>query len=59
MQIQPTIRLSPGTPVEELGKVLKELKGIATPFEEQYQLSGPPRLPGTKSPTKQYTWSEP
>ena len=28
---QPTIGLSPGTPMEELGEGLKELKGIATP----------------------------
>jgi len=35
--IQPTIRLSPGTPMEELGERVKELKGIATPPEEQYK----------------------
>jgi hypothetical protein len=28
---QPTIGLSPGIPMEELGEGLKELKGIATP----------------------------
>jgi hypothetical protein len=28
---QTTIRLSPGTPMEELGEGLKELKGFATP----------------------------
>jgi hypothetical protein len=28
---QSTIGLSPGTPMEELGEGLKELKGIATP----------------------------
>ena len=28
---QPTIGLSPGTPMEELEEGLKELKGIATP----------------------------
>jgi hypothetical protein len=33
---QPTIELSPGIPVEELGKGLKELPGISTPQEEQY-----------------------
>jgi hypothetical protein len=32
---QPTIGLSMGTPMEELEKELKELKGIATPEEEQ------------------------
>jgi hypothetical protein len=31
MQKQPTIGLSLGAPVEELGEGLKELKGIATP----------------------------
>jgi hypothetical protein len=35
MQIQPTIGLSTGTTKEELGEGLKELKGIATPLEEQ------------------------
>jgi hypothetical protein len=30
-----TIRLSPGTPMEEIGKGLKELKGFTTPQEEQ------------------------
>jgi hypothetical protein len=29
--LQSIIRLSPGTPTEELGERLKELKGIATP----------------------------
>ena len=29
--LQPTIGLSMGTPVEELGEGLKELKGFATP----------------------------
>jgi hypothetical protein len=31
--------------MEELGEGLKELKGIATLKEEQYQLTGPPRVP--------------
>ena len=35
-----------GTPVEELGEGLKELKGIETP----------PELPGTTPPTKEYIW---
>jgi hypothetical protein len=43
MQLQPTIRLSPGTPMEELGRELKELEGITTPQEERYQLAKPPR----------------
>ena len=31
--------------MEELGKGLKELKGIATPYEEQYQLTRLPKAP--------------
>ena len=31
--------------MEELEEELKELKGIATPQEEQYQLPEPPRAP--------------
>ena len=34
----------PGDPME-LGEELKELKGIVTPYKEQYQLTGPPRAP--------------
>jgi hypothetical protein len=30
-ELQPTIRLSRGTPMKELGKGLKELKGFAAP----------------------------
>ena len=38
-----TIALSAGSPIEDLEKRLKELKGFATPLEEQqYQLSRPP-----------------
>jgi hypothetical protein len=32
MEIQPTIRLSPETPMEKLGEELKELKGVANPI---------------------------
>ena len=32
---KPTIGLSMGFPVEELEKGLKEMKGFATPYEEQ------------------------
>jgi hypothetical protein len=42
------IRLNMGTPIEELGEELKELKGFATPSEEkQYQPTRPtpPRAP--------------
>ena len=31
MQIQPTIRLRSGSPMEDLGEGLKELKGMITP----------------------------
>jgi hypothetical protein len=34
--------------MEEIGDRLKELKGIATPQTEQYQLIGPPRTPRNK-----------
>jgi hypothetical protein len=41
-----TIGLSVGTPMEELGEGLKDLKGMATPQEEQqYQLTRPLRAP--------------
>jgi hypothetical protein len=39
----PTIGLSPGIPKEELEGGLESLKGTATPYEEQYQLTGPLR----------------
>jgi hypothetical protein len=29
--------------MEEIWKELNDLKGIAIPYEEQYQLTGPPR----------------
>jgi len=49
--------------MEELEKRLKELKGFATPYEEQhYQPTRPPspqELPGTQLPTKEYTWRDP
>jgi hypothetical protein len=35
MHIQPISGLSIGNEIEELGKWQKELKGIATPYEEQ------------------------
>jgi hypothetical protein len=56
---QPTIGLSVGSPIEELEKGLKELKGFATPEEEQqYEPTRPPppELPGIKPLTKKYTW---
>jgi hypothetical protein len=41
-------------------KGLKELKGFATPKEEQqYQTTKPPQLLGTKPSTKEYTLRDP
>ena len=37
--LEPTIRLSSGTLVGEMAEGLEELKGIATPLEEQHRLS--------------------
>jgi hypothetical protein len=50
-----------GAPKEELGEELKELKGFATPYKEQYQptRTPTPEFPGTKPPTKEYTWRDP
>ena len=46
--------------MEELGEELKELKGLATPQEEQqYQTTRSPTLPRTKPPTKEYRWRDP
>ena len=46
--------------MEELGEGLKELKGFATPQEEQqYQPTRPPELLRTKPPTKEYIWGGP
>jgi hypothetical protein len=46
--------------MEELGEGLKELKGFATPYEEQkYQPPPPQELPRTKTPTKEYTRRDP
>jgi hypothetical protein len=57
---QSTIRLSPGIPRIELGEGLKEMK-VCNPIEiMKYQLTGPPSvLPGTKLPTKDYSWRDP
>jgi hypothetical protein len=45
--------------MEEVEKGLKELKGFMTPQEEQqYQPTRSPELPGTKLPTKEYTWRD-
>ena len=42
------------SPIEELEKELKELRGVAAPWEEQRP--DPLELPGTGPPTKEYTW---
>jgi hypothetical protein len=38
--------------MEKLWERLKELKGFATPLEEQYQPTRSPEIPGIKPPTK-------
>jgi hypothetical protein len=50
--LQPTIGLTTGSPIEELEKGLEELKNI------NINLPDSPELPGTKAPTKSYTWSD-
>jgi hypothetical protein len=48
-----------GFPVEELDKRMKELKGFAT-HRKNNNIKQPntPKLPGTKPPTKEYTWRD-
>ena len=57
--LKPTIALILGSPMEELEKGLKELRGFAAPWREQQCQQArpclPPELPGTGSPTKEYT----
>jgi hypothetical protein len=46
-----------GTLIEELGEELKEFKGFST--KQTNQTPPPlPQLPGTKPPTKEYTWRD-
>jgi hypothetical protein len=52
--LKPTFELIMGSPMEKLEKGLKELKEFATSYEEQYQ----PEIPGSKPPTKEYTWRD-
>ena len=53
----------PGVPNEQLEKGLKELKGFAT-HRRSNNIKKPdpppttPGLPGTKPPSKEYTWRE-
>ena len=66
--------LSTGSPMEELEKELKELKGFGGVRERTEGAEGdmqphrknnninqlePPELPGTKPLTKEYTWRDP
>jgi hypothetical protein len=54
-------QIKQGTPVEELGEGLKELKGFKNPIGRATisTKQTPPELPGTKPPTKEYTWRDP
>jgi len=45
------------SPLEELEKGLKELKGFATPYKNNN--ANQPKLPGTKTLPKDYTWTDP
>jgi hypothetical protein len=49
----------PGDPSGGARVKTKKLKGIATLYEEQHQLTEPPRVPGDKPSTKEYTGREP
>ena len=58
--MQPNIRLSMWTTMEKLGQRLKELKGVQ-PHRKDKNINqpDPAKLPGTKPPTKEYTWGDP
>jgi hypothetical protein len=45
--------------MEELEKGLKKLKGFAKLSTNQIPPPLPLELPGTKPPTKEYTWRDP
>jgi hypothetical protein len=46
--------------MEKLGQELKELKGFATHRKNNnINQPDPPKFPGTKPPTKEYTWRDP
>ena len=57
---QPTNRLKIVSPMEQLEKGPKELKRFAA-LQENNNMDQPvpPELPGTKPPTKEYTWRDP
>jgi hypothetical protein len=40
-------------------RVLKELKGFVNHRKNNIKQPDPPDLPGTKPPTKEYTWKDP
>jgi hypothetical protein len=57
---QPTIELSAGSPKGELENGLKELRGFATSRKNNnINQPYPEELPGTKPPTREYTWKDP
>ena len=58
--MQPTVGLGVGSPMEELEKGLKELRGLQ-PHEGSNSVNWPDplELPGTKPPNKEYTWRDP
>jgi hypothetical protein len=58
--LQPTIGLSPGTPIEELGEGPKERRGLQ-PHRKNNNINQPdhPEFLGTKPPTKECTWRAP
>jgi hypothetical protein len=55
--MKPTIGLSRGNPMEELGEGLKELKVFAT--HRKNNNINQPELSGSKPPIKEYTWRDP
>ena len=60
--LQLTIGLNTGSPMKELEKGPKEQKGSATPWDGMNNIinqQNPPELPGTKTPTSEYTWRDP
>ena len=57
---QSSIELITGSPMVELEKGLQALKGLATLRKNNnINQPDPPELPGTKPPTKEYTWRDP
>jgi hypothetical protein len=54
--LQPSIELIIGSTMEELEKGLKELKGFA--IHRINNNINQPEVPGSKPPTKKYTWRE-